>query len=180
MLKLNILQDKLLKYLPEDQFESLEIPLTVNATDIINGKLIEFNSGKLSIPILASCSVPGLFEPLVYHDKLLIDGGVLCNLPIEPLIESKCDFIFASHCNPLRPLQSNSPNIRALIARSLFMSIHKTSTEKAKICDFFIEPQELVTVKRYSFSKIDTIFKMGYEATKVLEDKILKNMAQKS
>jgi NTE family protein len=172
MLKLNILNEKILAYIPEDSFESLKLPLNINATDIINGKVVNFNQGQLSIPLLASCSVPGIFEPIKYQNRVLIDGGVLNNLPIEPLIEQNCDFIIGSHCNPLKEINSASPNIRRLLSRSMFLAIHKNTVDKIPLCDVFIEPPQLASIKRYSFLKMNEIYKMGYETTKEKESEI--------
>jgi NTE family protein len=65
----------------------------------MQGESVFYSSGELIKPVLASCSIPGLFEPVSFEGRVLVDGGVLNNMPIEPL-QSLCDFIIGSHCNP--------------------------------------------------------------------------------
>ncbi|MBP6385228.1 MAG: patatin-like phospholipase family protein, partial [Pseudarcicella sp.] len=99
LLKMKKLEEEYLKYIPHNDFEKLQIPLTVNATDIEAGEIIYFSKGEIIKPVMASCCIPGLFEPIVYQKKTFVDGGVLNNMPVSPLL-GKYDFIIGSHCNP--------------------------------------------------------------------------------
>jgi NTE family protein len=49
--------------------------LFVNATDIMQGESVFYSSGELIKPVLASCSIPGLFEPVSFEGRVLVDGG---------------------------------------------------------------------------------------------------------
>ncbi len=69
------------------RFEDLKIPLTVVATDILTGQEVRFSSGPLGFAVHASCAVPGLFQPVPWEDKLLVDGGVVDNLPVAAVRE---------------------------------------------------------------------------------------------
>ena len=55
-------------------FEDLAIPLSVVAADISTGEAVTFQSGDLIPPLRASCSFPGLFVPIAYQGRLLVDG----------------------------------------------------------------------------------------------------------
>ena len=70
-------------------FEELKIPLFVTATDLNNGKAVYFSKGEIFDPVIASASVPVIFQPVKIGDVSYVDGGVLDNLPIRP-IENKC------------------------------------------------------------------------------------------
>jgi len=67
----------LIENLPEDSFESLKIPLFVNATDFFHNKTIFFSTGKLIQPLIASASMPVVFEPVSIEKSRLVDGGLL-------------------------------------------------------------------------------------------------------
>ena len=99
LVRMQKVEEVYLKYIPHNTFEHLKIPLTVNATDLYAGETVYFSSGELLKPVMASCSIPGLFEPIVHNGVTLIDGGILNNMPIEPLL-GKYDYIIGSHCNP--------------------------------------------------------------------------------
>ncbi len=71
------------KTLRSKTFEELKIPLIVIATDLYTGDLIELSSKQIPIAVRASCSFPGVFEPVLYEGRYLVDGGVTSPLPVE-------------------------------------------------------------------------------------------------
>ena len=71
------LREFLYKNLKAKSFDQLNIPLTVVATDLITGELVSYDNGSLVPPIVASSSVPLLFEPIKYDNRILVDGGVV-------------------------------------------------------------------------------------------------------
>ncbi|MEM8787425.1 MAG: patatin-like phospholipase family protein [Pseudomonadota bacterium] len=67
------------------QFEDLQIPLTAVATDFHNGEEVRFSSGDLRRAVGASIAIPGVFRPVKWDGRVLVDGGVVNNLPFEAL-----------------------------------------------------------------------------------------------
>src|SRR5580658_597585 len=73
--------EKLLKHY---RFEDMRIPLGVAATDLCSGEEVDFrDSGDVFLPIRASCSYPGLFRPVSYQNRLLVDGAMNVEAPAE-------------------------------------------------------------------------------------------------
>ncbi len=69
-------------------FEEMRIPLAVIATDLTAARPIVFrNRGEVFLPIRASCSYPGLFQPIRYKNRYLVDGAITMELPVLPLRE---------------------------------------------------------------------------------------------
>ncbi|MET0232667.1 MAG: patatin-like phospholipase family protein [Rhodanobacteraceae bacterium] len=66
-----------------DDFDRLPIPFRAIATDIVAGREVIFGKGDLPLAIRASMSVPGAFAPTSVDGKLLVDGGVMNNVPID-------------------------------------------------------------------------------------------------
>lgn len=64
-------------------FDDLPIPFRAVATDIVTGDKVVFGEGDLPLAIRASMSVPGVFAPVRLDDHLLVDGGVVDNVPID-------------------------------------------------------------------------------------------------
>jgi NTE family protein len=64
-------------------FDQLPIPFRAIATDIVSGEKVVFAQGDMALAIRASMSVPGVFAPVRYQDRLLVDGGVVDNVPID-------------------------------------------------------------------------------------------------
>ena len=66
-------------------FEELSIPFVCNAFDIISGKTVWLNKGKVAPCVRASSSIPGVFRPVEMNGKLLVDGGVVRRMPIDKM-----------------------------------------------------------------------------------------------
>jgi len=66
-----------------DDFDALPIPFRAIATDIVAGKEVIFGEGDLPLAIRSSMSVPGAFAPTNVDGKLLVDGGIMNNVPID-------------------------------------------------------------------------------------------------
>jgi len=64
-------------------FGALEIPLTVVATDLWAREEVLFTEGELLRPLLASAAMPGVFQPVHYQDRVLVDGGMVNPVPFE-------------------------------------------------------------------------------------------------
>lgn len=72
------------KLLQKSRFEDMEIPLGVVATDLQSGRVIVFREkGDVLLPIRASCSYPGIFQPVGFHGRLLVDGGISVEVPAQ-------------------------------------------------------------------------------------------------
>jgi NTE family protein len=86
--------------LGETQFEDLRIPFTCAAMDIKTGERIVFDSGPLAIAVRASMNLPGVFEPVEYRHRSLVDGAVVDYLPVESVKAMGADYILASITPP--------------------------------------------------------------------------------
>jgi NTE family protein len=144
-------------------FEELKIPLYVTATDLNNGKAVYFSKGELLDPVIASASIPVLFQPVIINNVCYVDGGVLDNLPLFP-IENKCDFLIGSFVNPVGYMEKISGLI-SIAERTFMLSMSKEIGEKAKRFNLFIAPLELGAYKILDPEKAEELFSIGYNAT---------------
>ncbi len=76
-------------------FEQLDIPLAVVATDLESGERVLFSEGPVFPAVRASISVPGIFEPVVLNNRLLVDGAVCERLPVAVARELGTDVVVA-------------------------------------------------------------------------------------
>ena len=153
-----------LKYFPDDDFSQLSIPLFVAATDLNRGTTTFFSRGPLIKPLLASACVPVIFEPVKIKDASYIDGGILNNLPIEPLQE-RGHRIIGLNSNPIGS-DFQVTNVKDLVERSLLLAITNHTHTKASACDLFLEPPQLGKYKIFDFGKAREIFDIGYNYAK--------------
>jgi NTE family protein len=168
LFNLDSLAQLLKTYLPHNDFSALKTSLIVAATDIGKGEVVYFDSGKLIDPILASSCIPGMFEPILYDSRYLVDGGVLNNLPVEPL-QGKCDLIIGVNCNHL-PELGKVRNVKNLIERAVMMNLNFNVYTRKGACDYFIEAPGLGKYGVFDLKKAPELFQAGYQqAMRVIE-----------
>ncbi|MEW8298095.1 MAG: patatin-like phospholipase family protein [Candidatus Thiodiazotropha sp.] len=87
------LKRRTLPVITVDDFDDLPIPFRAIATDIVSGEEIVLDSGDLATAMRASMSAPGIFKPVRIGDRLLVDGGIVNNVPIEVVREMGADIL---------------------------------------------------------------------------------------
>ncbi|CDF80365.1 patatin-like phospholipase [Formosa agariphila KMM 3901] len=159
----NKLALQLSAFFKENNFESLEIPMYIATTDLLEGTTRYFSEGILTAPIIASSSVPGMFTPIDFNGYLLCDGGVTNNFPIEP-IQDLCDKIIGVYLNPLPEMtRKDLRTTKSVINRSYSISGLAVCESKFKDCDVLISPKEIGNCEAFTKTHIDLLFKLGYE-----------------
>ncbi|MCH8517291.1 MAG: patatin-like phospholipase family protein [Cyclobacteriaceae bacterium] len=143
-------------------FEAMKIPLTVVATNLSEGRSEYFEEGNIIDPIAASSAIPVIFDPVYINGKPYVDGGILNNLPVEPL-EHKVDFIIGMHCNPVPIEEPNTENVKRVLERSLMMAINCNAYARKDVCDLFMEPPETGKYNVFDIQKLKEIYQIGYD-----------------
>jgi NTE family protein len=147
----------------------LEIPIYITATDMVKGKLKIFSpETKVVDAILASTAVPGMISPYEINGELFSDGGILNHFPADLLL-GKCESIIGVYVSPLQNIEAKNLNsIRSVTYRALELLTVNSNSQKFNYCDLVIEPKELANFSTFetSKSKMDSIYKIGYEEAK--------------
>lgn len=159
------------------QFDKLPIPFLCLATDVETGDEVILTEGYLPQAVMASGALPSLFEPVKIGDRLLIDGGVVNNYPIQKVKEMGADIIIGVD------VQHGLRKRDGLIsATEILLQINNYRTvldmeEKSKLTDIYIKPE----VSKFSvidFNLYDRIIESGtVAARKSYSD--LKELAKK-
>jgi len=88
----------------EGDFDDLPIPFRAVAADILTAEVVVMDSGSLAVAMRSSMALPAVFDPVEYDDRLLVDGGVLMNVPVSVGKDSGADVIIAVDVgSPLAP-----------------------------------------------------------------------------
>lgn len=93
----------------ENSFDDCMLKFACNALDIQSGEEVVFRKGPLADAVWASCAIPGIFPPFVQGKRLLVDGGVIDNIPVEPLRSMGASIVLAVYLNK-RPSFQGEPN----------------------------------------------------------------------
>jgi NTE family protein len=157
-------------YFTHNKIEQLNIPMTITATDIVKGEIRYFSKGDLSKALMASSCVPLVFEPVKYENTLMMDGGILNNFPIEPLL-SICDKIIGVNVNSISQ-NFEQIHMKDMLDRSFHIAMKGAIQEKIKSCDVLIEPEDMSRFGMFDLSKLDEIYHEGYNCAKRLSNEI--------
>lgn len=84
-------------YFGRTEFHQLDLPFACVATDIETGEEIVFKEGPVAEAIRASCGIPLIFQPLPYHGRFLVDGGLVDPVPIKVLNQMGADILIAAN-----------------------------------------------------------------------------------
>jgi len=76
-------------------FEDLELPVVVIATDLLTGARIALEQGPITEAVRASISLPGIFEPVIKEGMVLVDGAVIDRLPVQVAMERGAQVVIA-------------------------------------------------------------------------------------
>lgn len=94
------LENWLSDLLPET-FEELELPLILTASNLVDGQIHYFREGDLATAIRATTAYPGALEPVAFGDDLLVDGGILNQLPVDGALMLGARRVIAVNATPL-------------------------------------------------------------------------------
>lgn len=109
--------EELLAHNAAATFEELAIPLAVPAVDIERAEMLVFAKGPLVPPVCASNAFPGLFVPVKYQDRNLMDGGIINNFPVDVIRTLTSQPVLAIDCrpSPTAPLDLDDPSGSSLV-----------------------------------------------------------------
>jgi NTE family protein len=114
-----------------ESFDDLPLPFRAAATDMVAGELVVLESGDLALAMRASMAVPGAFAPVLVDDRVLSDGGMMRNLPVDIARGLCADVVIAVSLESPPPKAADLVSALALAGRSLDVMID--ANQKAQI-----------------------------------------------
>ena len=132
-------------------FDSLPIPYRCVAADIINTEEVVLQRGNLAAAMRASMAIPGAFKPMKWGKKILVDGGMLNNLPVDVAKEMGADIIIAIDLTQNKHEDRNfslkeTIGIGGILDWLVSRPDWKKYNENRKMADYYINPY----LKNYS------------------------------
>ncbi len=169
LLKLDGLKELLKREITVKNIEDLEIPLFVTISNLNTGEIEYRNKGKLEELILASSSIPILFAPVNILENRYVDGGLLDNIPIEP-IRNDCEQIIVSNISPIKP-KKEIKNLIDITIRTFYMSVNANMKKVKQSSNIYIEPEGIESYEILSLSHANELYEIGYNSTKKMLEK---------
>lgn len=184
--------NKVIKFLenyirPDLTFSDLEIPFSVTAVDLMTGNLKIINSGNVVEAVRASISYPYFFRPFITGSEILVDGGILLNIPISPLWQLGANYVVAisvSHFlefeeqdNILKTNFLETPAFIKILLRSLAIT---TKTIEQNYLEIY-EPDVMIDIFTEDLGVTDFykaeakhLIEKGYRAMQLKESAIIR------
>lgn len=167
--KVNVLFEMLMLHTSDiDDFDKLPIPYRAVATDLETGEMVVLKGGRLADAARASMSVPGAFPPVELDGRLLIDGGIVRNLPVDIVREMGADIIICIDVD--KPLATRKDLGRSLsiLNQMIDIMMKKNVKEQTKTLgpqDVYINP-DLGELSSGDFDKAAKIALLGEKAAR--------------
>ncbi|MEI7425203.1 MAG: patatin-like phospholipase family protein, partial [Candidatus Staskawiczbacteria bacterium] len=158
------LKNILKKYIDKYDLADAVIPMAIVTTDIETGEKIVFRKGDALKAVMASSCLPGLFPPVEIDERLLVDGGIVENVPISPLKDMGAEMVIGVNLLKYRKYQKPR-NAVEVIANAFGMVNHEISIiDDHYGVDFLIEPN-LSDFYMNDVNKWKDIVELGYAKT---------------
>jgi NTE family protein len=128
------------KFTPAQFFSQMKLPLAIVATDLNTGESVHFKEGEIGPALRASCAYPGLFLPVEYRGRILVDGFLTETVPAEAARDMGADIVIGVHLEP-GLLRSAPRNTIEVISRSFSIIQTAAAQHWHSDVDVLIEPE---------------------------------------
>jgi NTE family protein len=158
------------------RFDDLPIPFRAVATDLVTGKPVVLSQGELPAAMRASMSVPGVIEPLRLDSRLLVDGGLTNNLPVDVARAMGADIVIAVNLGtPLLKAESLNSilGVTGQMVNILTEQNVQASLASLKPTDVLIVPQ-LGDFSATDFDHLSATVPIGEAAARAVADQLAK------
>jgi NTE family protein len=178
LIELDYLKNIIENNLPYTTFETLQKKLFVAISNLTTGQCEIIEAGSLFDIVIASASIPLIFKPIKIGNYMYVDGGLLNNLPVEPLIRV-CDDIIGVNVNPNIISEDTHWNMLSIGERCFDLIMWANVAENLKKCSVVIETRKTVSHRLFDFKSAKEIAQYGYDATKLMMPEIKEKLCIK-
>ncbi len=172
---LALLLERLLVHASDTRdFDRLPIPFRAVATDIANDKKVIFRSGHLPQAIRASMSIPAVFAPVEVDGRLLVDGGMVDNIPMDVARDMGVDrLIVVDIGTPLQPREQLLTVVDVLNQSITMMTRRNSEAQLATLRqeDLLVQPM-LAAFGSTDFERAEQLIDAGYRAADALRGRL--------
>lgn len=148
-------------------FSDLKKPFIAIATNLKTGKEVRLGSGSVARAVASSCAVPGYFKPVIWEDKMLVDGGLVNSVPIDVAKELGADYVVAVDVNSTRGEGTEKFKITSILSSTIGIMLKKNAVSHLDLADVFICPN----LKEFKSTKLDNVEAMIAEGERAVSER---------
>ncbi len=142
-------------------FDEALIPLAMVATDISTGEKVVLKKGSVATAVMASTCIPGIFVPVEVNGKILVDGGIVENVPVTTLKDMGADLIIGVDLNSKHTFKKPR-NIVEVLLRSFDFTLKTATKLQTEQADILVEP-DLSSFNMVDVDQMDDLIEKGYQ-----------------
>jgi NTE family protein len=157
-----------------DSFDQLPTPFACVAVDLESGDEVVFQGGRLAEALRSTMSYPVWFAPVRSGERVMIDGGVLNNLPTDVMLRMGADIVIAVDLGMRASEVEPIDNVIGVLNRTLSVMMRDNTDRNAELADILITPD----VSGFGFADFDRageLERIGYDAATELEEEIVRH-----
>lgn len=163
------LGDMLSDILGNGDFSSANIPLAIMAADICSGEKVILQEGNVATAVMASTCIPGVFIPTEIGQRLLVDGGIVENVPLSALKGMEAECLIGVDLNAGRTYKKPE-NIVDVLLNTFDITLTNATKLQTEKADLLITP-DLSRFNLVDTNQVEALIEQGYqEASTVLRE----------
>jgi NTE family protein len=143
-------------------FDDLPIPFRCVATDMQSGEAVILKDGPLAQAIRASMAIPGIFTPVAINGRMLADGGMIQNIPVETVRAMDADVVIAIELHLPPGDVSDLASLSGVLSRAVDVMITQNERRSLALADAKVS----VEMKGFAvtdYSRVDELIELGYK-----------------
>jgi NTE family protein len=157
------LSRQVLAYSTVEDFDLLPTAFRCVATQLETGQPFVLRRGILARALRATMSVPGIFTPVEWDGHLLVDGGLVDNLPTDVARQMGADVVIAVHFNTPVPPKSQLQSLPNVLTQAVSVAVSVTERESLRTADLVLAPS-LVGIGGTDYTHARELIERGYQA----------------
>jgi NTE family protein len=142
------------------EFGDARIPLAVVATDIGTGEKVVLTNGRVAEAVMASSCVPGVYIPVEIGGRILVDGGVVENVPVSPLRDMGAEIVVGVDLTANHAFKKPE-HIVGVLLNTFGITLRNATKLQTKQSDVIIAP-DLSAFNAIDTAKVEALIAMGY------------------
>jgi NTE family protein len=166
---LDYMEQVLKKHIAEKNFDQLKKTLFVCVTNFQSGQYEIIGQGEILPVIRATAAIPIMYPQQIINGGAYIDGGVVNNLPVEPLRDG-CQTVVGISVNPIE-YKSAKMKVRKRIIRVSELMLNENEARRIAMCDYHLEVTDLGSIDLEEYDHPQKIHDLGYHTAKEFLEK---------
>ena len=163
------------KIIGDCDFKDLEIPFAAISCDLMTGERVVLDSGPVAPAIRSSASVPGIFTPVELNGRMLVDGGVVDNLPVEQVEAMGAKFVIASDVSNRGENIKRPDNVFDVLQAIFNIMQDRGALPNSDECDCYIRP-EVTQYSCWGFDEGAKVLEAGKKAAESVLPSLMKQL----